>query len=212
MSDTKLRELERRVRQDASVENEGAYLRARVEAGRLELTRLQAAARLHYPPALWALDGTEPPSLGECLDTLGREALLRWGAALVRAALPIWEGSHADSRPREALAIVDRWIAGAPGPQRDGARSEAQQAIVSLANVAHAAATDPNEDEGWVFRAVVALLAVVWTSNRKVASEFEQAMLVIAHMPQPYANIDAARVEFVRWLLGDRLHCMEAAS
>jgi hypothetical protein len=211
MSDHKLRELERRLQQTLSVENEAAYLRARRDAGRLSAVRLQAAARLDYPPALMALDNTEPPSLEECLVSLGKEAVLRWGAALVRAGLPHWEATHVDLRPRAALAVVDRWIVGGPGEDRDQARSDAQQQIVALAGPAHAAAVGPNDDEGWVFRAVVALLAVVWESQRNLEAAFRQAMLVASGIPEPNALIEAAAMEFVPWLLGDRLHCLSDA-
>lgn len=211
MSDARLRDLARLSDQTLAISDEASLLRARCAAGQLETLRLQAAARLEYPPAVMALEGTDPPSLADCLVALGKEAVLRWGASLVRAALPLWDETHTDQRPRAALAVVEQWIRARPGPERDQARSAAQGQIVILAGVAHAAGTAPNQDEAWVFRAAVALLAVVWESNRNLAHAFEEAMLVAAGMPQPHLILERAAQEFVPWLLGGQLAVLEEA-
>lgn len=213
MSDRRLREAERLLAQIASVEHEAAYLRARRDAGLLPLVRLQAAARLEYPPALLALDGTEPPTLGEGILSLGKEAALRWSAAIVRASLPTWEATHADPRPRAALAIVDRWIAATPGRERGQARRDAQRLSATLIGVAHAAGEDPQDQgEAWVFRAAVVLLGAVAEDKRGLRRAFDETMLIACGIPEPNTLLQAAAQEFVPWLLGDRLHCLEQSA
>ncbi len=51
MTDQVLREAQRRARETGSVEDEAAYLRARVRAGDLDRTRLRLAARLGHSAA-----------------------------------------------------------------------------------------------------------------------------------------------------------------
>ncbi len=56
MSDERLRELERRFRVSGSVENEAAWLRARMQAGELEQSKLELAAHLGYQAAICVLE------------------------------------------------------------------------------------------------------------------------------------------------------------
>lgn len=87
VSDTGLRELERRFRETGSVEDEASWLRARVQAGELEPSMLQLAALLGFKAAEAASD--EPPEddllAGDWIQSLlsfGRDVALRAALAL----------------------------------------------------------------------------------------------------------------------------------
>ena len=85
MTDSELRELERRWREDGDRDAEAALLRARVRAGTLAAPRLRLAAYLGHEAARLAL-GDAAPELGQSgaavafcfgLEDYGREAWLR---------------------------------------------------------------------------------------------------------------------------------------
>ena len=77
MTDSHLRELERRFRASGSVEDEAAWLRARVQAGELEQSKLELAAYCGHAPAIRCLSEKElprPPSS----DQASRSAAMRY--------------------------------------------------------------------------------------------------------------------------------------
>ena len=208
MSDQKLRELERRWRETGSLEDEVSLLRERVRTGRLPLLRLQAAARLEYPPATTALDNQAAPSLEEALTELGKEAWVRLGRATLRAGLPDWDGVSADRRPHEALAIVNSWLTCRSA--RDQARRQAGEFMREAQYVAGAAPA-VHGPAGWVLRVALAVASTVWSTNRRVASQTEKALLVAAARgdDEPDGGVEhglrhlrAVQEDLVPWLLG----------
>jgi hypothetical protein len=75
VSDERLRELERRFRASGSVEDEAAWLRARVQAGELEQSKLELAAYCDQPAAVLVLGEVPPqPPPGQHYSELERWA------------------------------------------------------------------------------------------------------------------------------------------
>lgn len=102
MSDSHLRDLERRFKETGAVEDEALHLGGRVRAGELSQERLQLAAFLGHAAARAVLvDGehdnlVEMSTLGalftwteEIADRVGKEALLRMSIALARMSLSL---------------------------------------------------------------------------------------------------------------------------
>ena len=109
--DERERELERRFQASRATDDEAAWLRERLRAGRLPEERLRIAAIVGHPAAALAL-GHEPPRepepLAAALEACGRETALRALVALGRLALPEWEGRFPrDVRPRVALEAAE---------------------------------------------------------------------------------------------------------
>ncbi len=201
MSDERLREAERRWRETGSIEDEAELLRQRVRTGELPLAHVAAAARLDYPAAAMVLDNESAPSFEECLASMGKAAQIRFGLCLARAALPRWESNHTDRRPRECVLVVERWLSGAPGQERDLIRREARLLCTRLLNVANAAAADAQNEEAIVFQFVVALLSLIWQDKRETRSGFMKVMTIASGMPDGGRLTAAAAGEFVEWLL-----------
>lgn len=125
MADQRLRELERRFGSSGSVEDEAAWLRARVHAGELSEDRARLAAWLGSEAACVALEaGSFDARLSVVvrLDRLkdwGLEPPVRAALALAQAAFRTWvgasgEGYVAETRRRcgwAALAATETWIA-----------------------------------------------------------------------------------------------------
>lgn len=124
MSDADLRELERRFRASGSVDDEAAWLRARVRTGVLEIRNLELAANCGHEAAQIAAlreglsPGQERLNYGTALaysrawakpvEAHGHEARLRSILALAHAALAVFERCHADDRrPRGLLEQVE---------------------------------------------------------------------------------------------------------
>lgn len=107
MADERERELERRFRQSGSVDDEAAWLKERLRAGRLPEEPLRLAALVGHRAACLALDqepALELEALAQGLVEHGRAVVLRAQLALARAALPEWESRFPrDDRPRIAL-------------------------------------------------------------------------------------------------------------
>jgi hypothetical protein len=83
MSDTRLREQERRWRETGSLQDEAAYLLERIRSGDLDRDRLELAAYCCHPAAMIALEASRPPpDLFEWAVGLNR-----WPMAGERAAL-----------------------------------------------------------------------------------------------------------------------------
>ena len=91
MADARLRDLERRFRASGSVEDEATWLRARVQAGELEQSRLELAAYCDHPAAVAALAcQSGPRRLDDWvhgLERWGRETCVRAASAAAVHAL-----------------------------------------------------------------------------------------------------------------------------
>lgn len=97
MSDQRLRECERRFRETGSVEDEAAWLRARVRVGSLDPERLDLLAVIDYPAAILALDSAFHdfrcvPMWKRNLARFGREV----SAETVLCAAGLWRGDSTD--------------------------------------------------------------------------------------------------------------------
>ena len=116
MSDSKLRELERRWRETGSVEDEAAYLRERVRVGDLTQERLELAAYCGHEGARRAVaQAPYPPKdpVEFALTLPGRNRLLLVLAAICSASLALteFEARHpSDNRPRAAILAARAWL------------------------------------------------------------------------------------------------------
>jgi hypothetical protein len=117
MSDSRVRDLERRWKETSSPADEAAHLLERVRVGNLTQERLELAADCGHEAAILAL-GRRPDRYQASLDELaaslmavGTEACVRAGLALARKGLPAWTTQTGDRRPQELLAACDAWIA-----------------------------------------------------------------------------------------------------
>lgn len=114
MTDSHLRDLERRFRASGSVEDEAAWLRARVQAGELSQERLELASALGHRGSELA-SGTASVPTSEALSRLGKgaEARARAACALGHAARPHWKPQAIDydpGDPDEGLRALEEWI------------------------------------------------------------------------------------------------------
>lgn len=130
VSDADLRELERKFRETGSVEDEAAWLRARVQAGELSQENLELAAFLGHEGAQFAADSeiVAPSVEGDGYDTdtclypslsewtrqlcvFGLEAAVRAGIASSVASLPTFETAYPGvTEPRTALNLTEEWV------------------------------------------------------------------------------------------------------
>ena len=127
MSDSKLRELERRWKETGSVEDEAAYLLERVRVGDLTRERLELAAYWGHRSARVATcgveiapdpcePGTEPEhweATSAFLVKAGPEYAVGAGLSAAELALPVWEGISSNRQPRVEVDAVRVWLAGA---------------------------------------------------------------------------------------------------
>ena len=110
MSDTKLRELERRWKETGSLDDEAAYLRERVRAGGLSSECLELAAFCGHGAACRALSSAVPDVSGDLVEWAG--GLQRWGqvaatVAALSAAKQVLPGIRKrDERRRANVALV----------------------------------------------------------------------------------------------------------
>lgn len=108
MSDETLRELERAWRESGDAQDEAAYLREALRAGRLSSLQVQTAAYLGHPAALAALDGASPPLPGAEHD----ESLAsRWGEGFRRLALEFDPAPEAGGEEGKAPGGGDAFFA-----------------------------------------------------------------------------------------------------
>lgn len=121
VSDANLRALERRFRETGSVEDEAAWLRARIQAGELKRTRLELAAYCgHEAACLTAeLGGASLPSLStsvlwcKSLPDTSAEVLGRCSVAGAFRSLEMWQRYFPrDSRPHEAVCVAESLLCG----------------------------------------------------------------------------------------------------
>ncbi len=101
MSDARLRELERRWREEGSPVDGGAFLRERLRRGDLTLARLELAAYCGDEAALRALDGAIEPytarAPGYFLHLMpGQGGVPHVALAAAEVALPVWERAAPD--------------------------------------------------------------------------------------------------------------------
>src|SRR5690606_37122960 len=101
VSDARLRELERRWREEGSPVDGGAFLRERLRLGDLTLARLELAAYCGDEAALHALDGAIEPytarAPGYFLRLMpGQAGVPRVALAAAEVALPVWERAAPD--------------------------------------------------------------------------------------------------------------------
>jgi len=125
VTDSKLRELERRWKEIGSVEDEARYLLERVRVGDLEREKLELAAYCGHEAAALALtpDNPEPADVEDLLALLEQRQrlllpLFGWSAAA--EALPIWERAHPEHKaPRAVAGMLKAWLRGHGGTSKD---------------------------------------------------------------------------------------------
>ncbi|MCW8137500.1 MAG: hypothetical protein KIT58_01180 [Planctomycetota bacterium] len=111
MSDTRLRELERRWKETGSPDDEAAYLQERVRVGDLTQERLELAAYCGHEGARRLVDVSHPTDIRDFVAGLarfGNDLLLSTLVVLARECLHA-NSDHAHSA-RAALDAKDRWI------------------------------------------------------------------------------------------------------
>jgi len=223
MSDSELRELERRYRASGSVQAEAAWLRARVQAGELALDCLKLAALLGHEGAHGVLGEAAPePTLilrewdhpvefntlfdmvRDCADC-GCEALVRLIVALSRHLLPLFERERtADFGPRAAIEISERWLVEPDKVSltmlRDAgwAAGASSDDVVFEDSVAHQVAELAQ-------RAAEAAQNAHASDRERTLASAEDAALQALHSldPEEAVQLEAAvRAELVPWALG----------
>lgn len=112
MSDTRLRELERRWKISGTVEDEAAYLLERVRVGNLSRENLKRLAKFDHPAGYFALQNdhrrwyyTSDEHYIRGIASFGGETLARVAMTCAAEVLPAWEESplHEDVRPHDLL-------------------------------------------------------------------------------------------------------------
>ena len=87
VSDATLKDLERRWTETGTVEDEAAWLRARVQAGQLERERLRLAAYCRHSASQAALGAEEANATGECAEI---QELIRWSRPIAEFGRSAW--------------------------------------------------------------------------------------------------------------------------
>lgn len=87
MTDANLRELERRFRTSGNVEDEAAWLRARLQAGEVSQERLQLAAQLEHLASIALVQSLGKPDNVDCSEIVG---LIRWSRRIAEFGLSAW--------------------------------------------------------------------------------------------------------------------------
>jgi len=117
LTDSRLRELERRWKESGRVDDEAAYLLEKVRVGELAQEKLELAAYCYYQPAILALGDSAPCRHFDLLYHVGE--LGRWGKeTCVRAAVTAAQSVYAtwssyypdDYRPRRATQSAIHWV------------------------------------------------------------------------------------------------------
>ena len=159
MTDLHLREPERRFRESGSVEDEAAWLRARIQAGELTQDRLDIAAALGHEPSSQHSSYTLPQFVAALFSAwggfdwgelglpaprgwpFGAEVALRSAIGLVRCRVARFAGSP----PVEnALALLDSRTA--DRPERTLMRALEELGEFTLAQ----AGGEPQDCDGWL--------------------------------------------------------------
>ena len=201
MTDANLRDLERRFRASGSVEDEAAYLRARVQAGELEQSRLELAAHCGDPAASIALptraasEGLRAWTAG--LRSQGQAVATRAAVACGHVAYPAWAGV-------EESVVGLRWTK----DQRAAALAAIQAAEhwvqcpcdrhAEAARVAgHLVSRWPSPECCFEFVAGTA-----WTKNPATSGWFPTAVSTACMLTSEDQVRAAVQAELVPWALG----------
>lgn len=116
MTDSRLRELERRWKETGSPKDEELYLRECLRTGRLSEEQLALAAFCTHSVAQVILDyqaPIQPDTLREWVEGLshwGKMCSIRAAIAAAQSCLHRWTRYPEDNRPQEALNAVIAWI------------------------------------------------------------------------------------------------------
>lgn len=216
MTDARLRELERRFRLAGSVENEAAWLRARVQAGDLRPSNLELAAFCGHEAArrvvarpipslvievewLTLVHGfgenvEGPPWLLRILVLGGGDAVLRTAVALYRRSpstwpendVPVWNTEQRVNLLRDTTVAIEQWILSA----RDQAALARFKARIGL--------------DAAVARNMARCVCPVGASQPVTPEEAVRELRGVL----PFLGLDAAaattaiRSELVQWALG----------
>lgn len=118
MSDARLAALRRAWEASGSVEDQAAYLLARLRAGELTQARLVAAADLGSEAARLSLQREGGvTSLCDALLALSPSERVGYACDCAARVLELWEAAHPeDRRPRALLEGVRGWLAGEDDP------------------------------------------------------------------------------------------------
>lgn len=110
MTDSHLRELERRFRASGSAEDEAAWLLERVRNGDVSQEDAELASYLGHEAACRVFGSSGPPTSGA--------ALARARLALAWLEVRAWESDYCQPSPddREALSLIDAWVAASVTP------------------------------------------------------------------------------------------------
>ena len=123
MTDARLRELERRFEHTRSIEDEAAWLRARVQAGELSEGRVRLAALLEHAAASICVRAWGAPErlrdaqqIAKHLASAGRETLVRGIVSVGRSVVEHYRTAPEIARPEHvtsaasALDAVEDWL------------------------------------------------------------------------------------------------------
>lgn len=116
MTDSRLRNLERRWRDSGSLADEAAYLLERVRAGELQRDQLELAAYCGYVAAAMAIREAAPPppddvvSWVEGFDRWGKPTYVRVAIAMADAALPSFTHPEGRALLERAVVAAKDWI------------------------------------------------------------------------------------------------------
>lgn len=177
MSDARLRELERRWREEGSPVDGGAFLRERLRRGDLTLARLELAAYCGDEAALHALDGAIEPHTARANLHFMRLMPGWWPGpwiALTAAelALPVWERRAPNDRvvaghlARARQSFERGELLALPGrPDPGGPRRRARARNEDVLRWARRPPGDPARAD----RAALAALRAAWTACSSLA-------------------------------------------
>ena len=190
MSDEHLRELERRWRETGSVEDEAAWLGARVKAGDLDPEKLEVLEHLGREGARLALASLVTQPSGDPVDFLEAGSALRvkclrgWPhEAALRLLAATWgqmEAARDSSEGRAGLLALEEWLS---CPCQEHAEAVEQQGRFGISL----------SPESWDLAIQIATLLadVPWTVEGGRPTELTRK-----------AVWDGLRAELVPWLLG----------
>jgi len=213
VTDSKLRELERRWKESGSVEDEAAYLLERVRVGDLEQEKLELAAYFGHEAARRASSGKCPPnSSAEIPD--------EWGAWL--SAIPARECPVQQVRIRAALACARLCTALYPAPASKLAVSSAEDWVLCPCPQHARSARElseralPVSPEDIPFQALLPIHAAAWAAVHaaRVASsslgatayaldDCAEALEMASFVTSQGEVLTAIRREITPWLLGN---------
>lgn len=219
MTDSHLRELERRFKESGSVEDEVAYLLERVRLGELDRDMLELAAYCGHQASCQAL-GDQVPRMPEKLkawveglQVWNKETCVRAVIAVAQTCISIWAKRYPEeNRPQRAIASAIAW-AMCPCEGHERAARTARDAAVEAraAGLTEAVETDPelsSWDEGVEARAADAAAgAAAWAALAAGSTSAAVAAGVAAVEVDAYAALanqvkQAICNDLIPWALG----------